>query len=162
MSWQDIAVGEIAAQAPITQELMRKLYDRDLALRESCGGGRWNAIMLSHGGTARWLRRYYVGRSCDWLYVRCESGKTGGAGTDPRMRLYAVMGATTSYGAFTSLLGIGYPTRVLFAPIPILAAMRSQYVELWAEAADAPASGLSMYLRNDPTASTEGYGICPR
>ena len=161
MSWQNIAAAEIAAGAPISQELILKLDQRDKAALECPVGGYWAQVSNNILSDSRFIRLIRIPRAASNLYIECETGPLGTVGSQPEARLYLKNPTTlaTSYGAFLDLGGGAmYPQRKQLPPIPIPGLFRGALVELWFDANDSVATA-TFYCRNLATSATCGYGL---
>lgn len=160
-SWLEIVSAEIAAGAPITQELLRKLVVRDKAL---CGhpiGGRW-ALQSANYLTDKLMFRVFTPRSASGMFVEMTSGITGSSNV-PQMRLYITDGTTTSYGAYLAMKDatgspLSYPRRLEFPYVPIPAALRNKNVDCYFDGDDTT-TATTFYGSNVPTDATAGYGV---
>jgi hypothetical protein len=156
MVWQDFAAGELAVNAPITQELLQKMHDRDRSLCEGAALVLWPGAGPANISTDAAFGKVFVPRSAAFCYVECTSGRQGSpvVGT-PRARIYITDGTTFSYGDYYLNLGV-YPQRIAFPVIAVPAALRNKVVTCYLDGEDGPGSTLTFLIINDPNDGTAG------
>ena len=157
MAWQDIATSEIAAGAPITQELLAKLDLRDKAVIEGPAGGRW-AEQTTDALTPIKFLTLFVPRGASAIYFECMAGVST-PGEAPSARIYITDGVTTSFGEFVSFASQVIRTRLAFPPVPVPAALRGALVSCYFDAEDSLGSAGLFAIENDTTSVQQGFGV---
>src|SRR3990172_6299412 len=100
MVWQNIAAAEIAAGAPITEELLVRMKDRATSAIEGPAGGYWPQVSMFGTGSPTRFLRVFVPRGASTIYVECNAWYRGPSNGNPQARIYATDGTTTSYSQY--------------------------------------------------------------